>query len=312
MSDGINFESLWNTADVPLGSLVLDIEQAHEDSWKPTDLTKDKDYSVKQNANIVLRVDAFSESWFRVQVLSWLKAVLSRAKSSHLRVTADSGFVYHLADPKRVLRDICRDTKAKEWLEDAAGIRSIYMVTELWTLVDPKLEHAGGKGSVYAGQVPVTDGTTKYADAEGGHRSGSSEEKNLTALGERIYKIKFRKVKLRFAVVPAAAEKEQAGQADGEADSEETAAVKPTMKMGARWKSLLVSRGEGDDPDGEGEVMVEADVEDDDEGEEVGCGGEDAEESEGEYEEVEEEVEEEEEDEEGEEDNIKPRGKTEN
>lgn len=309
MSDGINFESLWNTTDVPLGSLVLDIEQAHEDSWKPTDLTRDKDYSVKQNANIVLRVDASSESWLRVQVLSWLKAVLSRAKSSRLCVTADSGFVYHLPDPKRVLRDICRDPEAREWLEDAAGIRSIYMVTELWTLIDPKLEHAGGKGSVYVGKAPVTDGTTKYADGEGGHRSGSREEKKLTALGERIYKIKFRRVKLRFAVVPAVVGQEEASKVDGEADSEKAATVKPTVKMGARWKSLLVSRGGGDDPDGEGEIMVEADVEDGDEEEEVGCGGE---ESEGEYEEVEEEVEEEEEDEDEGENDLKLRGKTEN
>ncbi|KAL2131238.1 hypothetical protein VTI74DRAFT_5389 [Chaetomium olivicolor] len=288
------FENLYNTADVPLGSLVPDTTQPHEDSWRPGGLEENTHYSVKVNKNISWRTDSFSDAWFSVQVLGWLKALLERDRQRHFRVTARKGYVYHLSAPKQTLRDICADPKAREWLEDAAGTGPVHMVTELCTMVNPALERADGRSTAAEGRGPVTDGTITYADLGGGGARGSGEGGALVARGERIYKIKFRKVKLSFA---------RYGK-EGPAGPD----VIPTLKQGYWWKPLLATRGEEDeDADGR-ELVVEVDLADEEE--EIGGSGESDDEYDEEYDSEEGSFEEEEGEDEEDEDSDRVRGKS--
>ncbi|RYP05567.1 hypothetical protein DL765_009808 [Monosporascus sp. GIB2] len=241
------FDHLYNCADVSLGRLVPDKDYPDEDGFDPSDLTLDTDYHVRVEKNVVLHLTSYSKTFLGTILTRLLSAYGGRDKQEDFHVISKVRKAYQLRQPTKVLREICSDAKAQQWLEDNIG-GGVYMVTAIYTLYNPTLARKALSQTTFGGKayipVPAADLGVGGGDVagQGGHRHGSGGEARLKAIGERIYQIRYRKVGLKQIK-----EKEIAG----------------TLKQGS-WKQLMQVRGGGSDGDPEGDVIVEPELEDED------------------------------------------------
>ncbi|KLU91595.1 hypothetical protein MAPG_10113 [Magnaporthiopsis poae ATCC 64411] len=178
-------------------------------------------------------------------------ASLSSHRSSRTTLRSRLCVVSQLRNADAFFRAVCRgDRGTRAWLE-SEGLRPgndgrVYIVCGFKTLTDATVSHSDGRGggvdvsaSVSAGvlaagaglPLPLTGDLTATVQTS----VSSSEELNYTAPGERVYAVLYRRI--RFAWF-----------ATRSADN-------AYLEKGIRWKSLVSSRGGGDE--GEDGVQVE-------------------------------------------------------
>jgi len=259
------FDNLYRLGDVALGSLVPDKEHPNEESQDPPLLVLDTDYNKRSEIDYGFSVKSYSKSFIGLMLTKFIAADGQRKREDEFYVKTAERNVYTLRSPKAVIRKICDDKRTQFWLEDNIGGK-VHMVTEIYTLTDPKLFTFRSSGTKAGAKVllPFTSATVGTSAGDGkikaGHEGKHERSEQMQAVGERIYQIRYKKVKLVESLIKAAT---------GTAAKEITG----TVPLGPGcWYKIIPVRGSHD----EGSLVVEVDLEDDrdedeDEGLDIGA-----------------------------------------
>ncbi|KAF8849476.1 hypothetical protein BDZ45DRAFT_663143 [Acephala macrosclerotiorum] len=163
--------SPYDPSEVQLGNLISNKSAPNKDPCHILSLSKDKDFSKKEDANY--HFDAPTESSSEVKaILSKIASIFIKGKSSsRLSVSADTSFVYEVLQPKAVFSKMCRAADVRKWLGDVKDVGDdAFLIEGYRTLMN----------------------ATVWENAE------REFEGVFDAKGERIFSIRFRKIKFKI------------------------------------------------------------------------------------------------------------------
>ena len=227
---------------IPLGSLVPDRSTPSTDLWTADGIGK-HDYSRVKDKNFDGLISSESETWFELLLSNVLSVSLRAEHTAKFHVTADRGYVYLLQEPREIFKRTVAREDTKRWLED--GYRDkleTWFVVGLRTFIDASLQrHTKKSGETSAKtKAPISEGLgdgTGSADVggSGGHKGSVGVKADLETVGERIYAICYRRVKVSLI--------------RGE--------ISAKLVPGNVWKSFMATRGNAEQDDD----YLEADIE---------------------------------------------------
>ena len=243
--------SPFTKAQIALASFVPNIKQPHQDSERPYQVTE-SDYEVQTDEALGFILKSSSESHLKILVTKLFSGGVERDSESKSQVTADSGYIYSLNSPQMLFKNILPNESLQRWLEDCKESKiSPRFVVGYRTFVDSRLTAGYQKGTSVEGHATVPVGEimgdpTGITDvgAKAGYAKKHEASAAMTARGERIYAICYRKVKVTSIGKGVAA----------------------TLAQDNVWEAFAASRGEEDDDEEDEFVKAELQGEDDQDG----------------------------------------------
>ncbi|PNP42448.1 hypothetical protein TGAMA5MH_05189 [Trichoderma gamsii] len=227
-------------SQVPLASFVPDISQPYADNKRPYTVSQ-SEYSVQTDTNLTGLVTRSSESLLEILATKFAHLLVRREEDSTFRMEAESGSIYTLNSPNDLFTDILASElhgeQVKQWLEQWKQRKlAPRFVVGYRTFVSAKLSRAKHTSGNLSGGITAPISTAQgdpsgMADikASAAHKTRREIQGQATILGERIYAIAYRKIKItsRKGVVAA------------------------TLDLKTMWESFSGARGEDDSEDGE-------------------------------------------------------------
>jgi len=234
--------------DVPLGRLVLNTLEPHQDFFDPPGIP---DASIKCE---VQSLQNFRNNLTTTSLQSRFSKFLSIASSNKndgvKEVSAGKVEIQKLNNSGKWFRESCRDAGVRQWLEDALDLgANIYLIIGYCVLTTTHYDSKLGEGvavsaSVYV-PISITDaGNTLSVSADGAHERRFEERTVAVFPGPIVCAVQYRKLKFKWL------SSRELGNG--------------FLELGHRWKQKSAFRGEANsDEDDVLEVDLAGDSDED-------------------------------------------------
>lgn len=194
------------------------------------------------------RMDAQSDTFFRIKVTRIFTTLFQHEKSDNFHVTASLARKYILRQSQLMFEKLCKEETVKIWLEKSfKGNSKIYFVVGYRTLLSAKLSQKEQHNAEISGRarapvraaVGLTPTGELDLEVDEGQKKTASGKVGFEAVGECVFMICYRRV----------------GFTSHEG-------VDSMSLLGSHWFSFSKSREKGSE-----EEVVEVDIESEDDGE---------------------------------------------
>ena len=193
---------------IKLGSLVPDRYQPdqdalhlHTETSPSTTRTSDKNFKA--------HIGAQSNSLFKTAITKLFSLSISSGAESNYDIFSEQAYQYMLDQPREVFHQLCQNAELRKSIElDAQRGDDWHFVVGYKTLVDGRLSEAASKNTSVGltGTIPIGAATgmdpslsaTIDPEVSGERSSKTSEDETFQALGERVYSVCYRRVKVEF------------------------------------------------------------------------------------------------------------------
>ncbi|KAI9734381.1 MAG: hypothetical protein M1834_002488 [Cirrosporium novae-zelandiae] len=195
-------------SSVPLGTLTTNLQYPSTDALTPSEckihLQPPTDYTISLDKNITTLSTKSMSSLFAASACSKLLSCFhSTSNTNRFSLVSGEGRTYSLRNPRRLFRRLYASDAVKAYFEECRNddLKRVYFVVGCETLIDTRFYEREGRSSkteakakVKVDALPGDLGTVGF---EAGGEESASRVECKEAVGERIYVIRFRKVRWR-------------------------------------------------------------------------------------------------------------------
>ncbi|RYP16792.1 hypothetical protein DL765_004905 [Monosporascus sp. GIB2] len=194
--------------DLPLGSLVCNLQSPNQDAYKCADMDEDawsatplKDYSAI--------IEEGRQSLFETAVSTFFSYISNTKNDDRIRVLAPEAQKYTLLQPQAQFRKLCKVESAREWIRDNYS-RDLFFVVGYLTMTDATVVRRGSSslemqssfGTNVPGPVAAATNLATAGDLDA-HAATQMEGNSLDSVvykanGEQVFSICYRKLKFSW------------------------------------------------------------------------------------------------------------------